>query len=85
MRLCEGRIEQLASDMDPGDMVAVLFAICDQYHEGDWEDFTQTRFYYDMIDLTQSNRKRGINRMKRIIRLDEAISSYDDEMMDPNL
>jgi len=82
--ILEDRIQQLAEDLDPGDMLGVLAAIAD--HEGmELQEFLETGYALDLLNITQSNYDRSVNRMRRIARLDDAIATYDDEALDPGL
>jgi len=82
--ILEDRIQQLAEDLDPGDMLGVLAAIAD--HEGmELQEFQETGYALDLLNITQSNYDRSVNRMRRIARLDDAIATYDDEALDPGL
>lgn len=76
--ILENRMEQLNEDVDPGDVYSILCIIADA-NGYFMPDFLDSRLARDIVEYTQSNPKRSLNRLRRISILDDAIARYDDE------
>ena len=83
IRALEQQMERLP-ETDGVDLYTVLSMIADDQSEF-MEDFIHTRLAWDIINASQSNPKASHAVLKRLVRMDNAISQYDDELTDPGL
>lgn len=76
--ILEKIIEAHAERTDPMDLYTALSIIADA--EDSMEAFIGSRLYWDLINATQSNPARAHNAIVRMMRADNAIVRYDDEI-----
>lgn len=75
--ILEKIIDQHADRTDPCDLYLILSMIADR--EDDFSEFIGTRFYWEILNATQSNPAKSHNAILRMNRADNAIARYDDE------